>query len=111
MLARIPSLGHLLRRPGAAAPVVNECEGDYSFDGRKGLLEWQLPVIDASNKSGSMEFSAQGKPNDFYPVTVNFVSKTLYCDMRVLDVVSVDDEAPVKHSLNTYLIVEKYEVV
>lgn len=97
--------------PGAPAPVVNECEGDYSFDSRKNLLEWQLPVIDATNKSGSMEFSAQGKPNDFYPVSVNFVSKTLYCDMRVLDVVSVDDEAPVKHSLNTYLIVDKYEVV
>lgn len=97
--------------PGTPSPVVNECEGDYSYDGRKGLLQWELPVIDASNRSGSMEFSAQGKPNDFYPVTVNFHAKTLYSDMSVVDVVGVDDGAPVKHSLNTYLIVDKYEVI
>lgn len=96
---------------GSGAPVVNECEGDYRYDSRRGLLEWQLPVIDAANKSGAMEFSAQGKPNDFYPVTVNFVARTLYCDIRVVDVVTLDDESPVKHSLSTYLLVDKYEVI
>ncbi|XP_064471496.1 coatomer subunit delta-like [Ornithodoros turicata] len=96
---------------GSGAPVVNECEGEYHYDSRRGILEWQLPVIDAANKSGAMEFSAQGRPNDFYPVTVNFVSKTLYCDIKVLDVVGVDDELPVKHSLSTFFLVEKYEVI
>lgn len=96
---------------GSGSVVVNECDGDYHHDSRRGVLEWQLPLIDASNKAGSMEFSAPGRPNDFYPVQVQFVSKTLYCDMRIVNVVSVDDETPVKHSLNTYLIVDKYEVI
>lgn len=96
---------------GSGSVVVNECDGDYHHDSRRGVLEWQLAVIDASNKSGSMEFSAPGRPNDFYPVQVQFVAKTLYCDMRVMNVVSVDDETPVKYSLNTYLVVDKYEVI
>lgn len=96
---------------GSGAPVVNDCEGDYHYDSRKGVLEWQLPVIDAANKSSAMEFSAPGKPNDFYPVTVNFIAKTLYCNIRVVDVVAVDDETPVKHSLSTYLLVDKYEII
>jgi len=40
-------------------------------------------VIDESNKSGSMEFSISGMPDDFFPVTVSFISKKLYCDIQV----------------------------
>jgi len=70
-------------RSGAGAPVVGECEGDYRHDSRKNILEWRLPVIDASNKSGSMEFTITGHTNDFFPVTVNFVSKKSFCDIEV----------------------------
>ena len=31
---------------------------------------WQYPVIDAKNKSGSMEFSVAGNPDDFFTVTI-----------------------------------------
>ena len=34
------------------APVVHECEGEYRHDSRKNLLEWNLTVIDSSNKTG-----------------------------------------------------------
>ena len=70
-------------RSGAGAPVVGECEGDYRHDSRKNILEWRLPVIDASNKSGSMEFTVAGHTNDFFPVAVNFVSKKSFCDIEV----------------------------
>ena len=65
------------------APVVNECEGEYHHDSRKSILEWSLPLIDESNSSGSMEFSINGHPDDFFPVNVTFVSKKSYCDIEV----------------------------
>ncbi len=65
------------------APVVSECEGEYHYDSRKNVLEWSLPVIEMSNKSGTMEFSVAGHPDDFFPVAVSFVSKRPYCDLEV----------------------------
>lgn len=62
---------------------MGECDGDYRHDSRKNVLEWRLPVIDASNKSGSMEFTVAGHTNDFFPVSVNFVSKKSFCDIEV----------------------------
>lgn len=68
---------------GAGSPVVGDCDGEYHHDSRKNVLSWCHPVIDASNKSGAMEFSISGQPNDFFPVTVSFVAKKSYCDINV----------------------------
>jgi len=76
-------LAVVVDRSGAGTPVVGECEGDYRHDSRKNILEWRLPVIDASNKSGSMEFTVTGHTNDFFPVNVSFVSKKSFCDIEV----------------------------
>ena len=70
-------------RSGVGAPVVNECDGEYHYESRKGLLEWSLPLIDQSNKSGSMEFSINGHPDDFFPVNVTFQSSKTFCDVVV----------------------------
>lgn len=69
-------------RSGVAAPVVGDVDGEYKHDSRRNVLEWSLPVIDAKNKSGSLEFSVTGQPNDFFPVNVSFVSKRNYCDIQ-----------------------------
>lgn len=65
------------------APVIGEIDGEYRHDSRRSLLEWCLPVIDAKNKSGSLEFSIAGQPNDFFPVLVSFISKKSYCNIQV----------------------------
>lgn len=70
-------------RSGVGAPVIGEIDGEYRHDGRRNLLEWCLPVIDAKNKSGSLEFNITGQPNDFFPVHVSFVSKKNYCNIQV----------------------------
>ena len=52
-------------------PSVAECDGDYHHDSRKNLLQWNLPIIDAANKAGAMEFSVPASiPGDFFPVQV-----------------------------------------
>lgn len=64
--------------------MVGECDGEYNFDSRKSVLQWNLAVIDANNESGSMEFSIAGHPDDFFPVNVNFISKNSYCNLQVI---------------------------
>jgi hypothetical protein len=71
-------------RSGVGAPVITSCEGGYHHDSRKSRLEWQLPHVDDSNKSGQLEFSIKGHPSDFFPVTVTFTSTSAYCDIEVL---------------------------
>lgn len=95
---------------GVNAPVVAECDGDYTYE-KRGALLWQLPVIDASNKSGSMEFSCGGNADDFFPVHVSFYSKKSYSEIKVLDILEVDSEAPVKYSSETIFAPERYDIV
>ncbi|EDV95267.1 GH17851, partial [Drosophila grimshawi] len=93
-------------------PSVAEFDGTYKYDARKHVLQWQIPVIDAANKSGSMEFSCSASiPGDFFPLQVSFVSKTPYAAISALDVVHVDNDESVKYSSETMLFVEKYEIV
>lgn len=95
---------------GVGSPVVADCDGDYTFE-KRGALLWQLPVIDANNKTGSMEFSCGGHPDDFFPVQVAFFSSKSFSGIQVLDVLEVDSETPVKHSSEAILLGDKYEIV
>jgi len=96
---------------GVGTPNVAECDGDYTMDTRRSALLWQHTLIDANNKSGSLEFSVGGNPDDFFPVTLSFNSTKSFSGIKVLDCVEVDGGSPVKHSTNTTFFAEKYEVV
>lgn len=96
---------------GVGAPVVNDCDGEYHYDNRKNILEWRLPVIDSSNKTGSMELTIGGHANDFFPVNVSFISKKLYFDIKVDGMSMVDSDVPVKYSSEVVFFVDKYEIV
>lgn len=71
-------------------PVVGECDGTYMHESRRNQLVWSLPLVDATNKSGSLEFNApRAIPNDFFPVAVNFTSKSSYASIKVCDKVII----------------------
>lgn len=99
--------------PMGISPSITECDGEYNHDSRKHQLHWNLPVIDAANKQGAMEFSVPSSiPGDFFPVDVSFSSKTLYADLKPLKITSVDDDSSIiKYSSETLMYAEKYEVV
>lgn len=91
---------------------VGSCDGDYQHDTRKNVLHWNHPIIDASNKSGAIEFSVPASIiGDFFPVQLTFTSKVSYADIRAVSVLGVDDELPVKFSIDTLLYADKYEIV
>jgi len=96
---------------GVGGPVVGEVAGDYHYDQKKAILDWQLPVIDASNTQGSLEFTMPGHPDDFYPINVSFYSPKTICGLQLTGVQQGDTKAPVKHSQEKLLTVEKYEII
>ncbi|XP_017876854.1 coatomer subunit delta [Ceratina calcarata] len=98
--------------PIGCNPIVSECDGQYTHEPRRNMLVWSLPVIDSSTKSGSMEFSAPSStPADFFPLAVSFSSKTSYVNIKVSEVLLVEDESPVKFSFETVFFTDNYEVV
>lgn len=95
-----------------AAPAVSQCDGEYWFDRAHHCLEWRLPLIDSSNKQGSLEFkTAAGNVNSFFPVTVRFISKSLFCDIKVEEVVLPNEDVPIKFSQEAKLSAGTYEIV
>ncbi|XP_030763221.1 coatomer subunit delta [Sitophilus oryzae] len=98
--------------PIGSTPVVGECDGTYIHEQRRTQLIWNLPLIDANNKTGSLEFTvAKSIPDDFFPLTVSFTSRTSYASIKIIDVLSVDDDSPVKYSVESALYPDKYEIV
>lgn len=96
---------------GVGGPVVGELTGDYHYDHRKAILDWQLPVIDASNTQGSLEFTIAGHPDDFYPINVSFYSPKTMCNIQINEVQNSETRAPAKFSQEKVLTVDKYEIV
>ncbi|XP_075212338.1 coatomer subunit delta [Lycorma delicatula] len=98
--------------PIGCTPVVSECDGDYVHESRKNLLTWNLALIDSSNRTGALEFTAATAiPPDFFPINISFVCKKSYADLKVTEVLFVEDDTPVKFSSETVFYTEKYEIV
>uniref|UniRef100_A0A1S4H4R7 Coatomer subunit delta n=1 Tax=Anopheles gambiae TaxID=7165 RepID=A0A1S4H4R7_ANOGA len=98
--------------PMGITPSIAECDGDYNHDSRKNQLLWNLPVIDASSKQGSMEFSVPSSiPGDFFPLDVTFSSKIPYAELAPAKVLLVDDGSEVKFSAETVFYTDKFEIV
>ncbi|XP_012675660.2 archain 1b [Clupea harengus] len=96
---------------GVGAPVIGDVEGEYRHDSRRNILEWSLPVIDADNRTGSMEFSIAGQASDFFPISVSFVSTNNYCDIQVVKVTPVNGDGQVRFSTETSFVTDKYEIL
>ncbi|KAI4498073.1 hypothetical protein M0802_006897 [Mischocyttarus mexicanus] len=98
--------------PIGCTPIVSSFDGQYTHEAKKNILVWSLPLVDASTKSGSMEFFAPSStPADFFPLHVSFASKTSYAKIKITEVLLVEDESPVKHSIETVFFTDNYEVV
>ncbi|XP_053974641.1 coatomer subunit delta [Hylaeus anthracinus] len=98
--------------PMGCTPIVSECDGQYTHEARRNTLVWSLPIVDATAKSGSMEFSAPSStPSNFFPLHISFSSKTSYVNIKVSEVLLVEDESPVKYSVETVFFTDNYEVV
>jgi coatomer subunit delta len=63
---------------------VNHADGEYVVNSSTKSLEWKIPVMDASNASGTFEFSIPGDNEGvLFPVLVSFTSQKSYIDIQV----------------------------
>lgn len=98
--------------PEGAQLHVGNVDGKYTVDHQQGGLVWQLPTIDSSNPSGSMEFNCEGEDADvFFPVTVQFECERLICDVDVLSVTQVADGSEVTFSKQSILTPVEYSIL
>lgn len=96
----------------ASTPKVNQVDGDWRYDARKSIMLWSIDIIDASNRTGSLEFVVPNtRPESFFPVTVNFNATRTLCQVEVADVISLETGNPIKYALRTQLQTDGYEVV
>jgi coatomer subunit delta len=93
-------------------PTVAQVDGEFVYNSRAGCVEWHLPVIDASNPSGSLEFSTGAVPADsFFPVSVSFVSKHTYAEVAVTTVAANATQTPVDFVFDSSLVPESFTIV
>ncbi|KAJ3042483.1 Coatomer subunit delta [Rhizophlyctis rosea] len=97
--------------PGNGVPTIGDVEGHYQIDRQHHTIEWQLPIIDQSNKSGVLEFSVPSEDvGAFFPIRATFSAPSTFCQIDVTDVNSIQGEG-VAFSKEVALQTEEYVVV
>ena len=92
-------------------PTVNQVDGDFTYDGRRNVLRWEIQMIDKSNRNGSMEFIVPVTDGgNFFPINVDFTSRQTLCDVRVAEVTRTTDGSSVKHFGESTVVCENYMV-
>jgi len=98
--------------PGMGNPTVGEVDGSYNVNQQNRFIEWQIPIIDADNRSGSMEFNCQGNDtNSFFPVRVNFTSHQSFSNINISNIQLVENGSPVTYSHETKLMPDNYIIM
>lgn len=93
------------------APTILSVDGNHKHSASTNELLWQIDMIDASNSSGSLEFNiAQRYSEAFFPITVQFGSQQLYCNVEVVGVRTASDNAPIMYGLSKGMSSEEYVV-
>jgi hypothetical protein len=68
----------------ANPPAIENIDGIYKHDPSSGMLCWHFDQVDASNSTGSLEFTVAGSDTDvFFPIHIGFRSETLLCPVSV----------------------------
>nr|GLL46597.1 aspartate carbamoyltransferase, chloroplastic [Ipomoea trifida] len=82
------------------------------YDSRNSILEWSIVLIDASNRSGSLEFVVPAAdPSSFFPISGRFSSSKTFSDLKVTNILPLKGGATPKFSQRTQLVTENYQVV
>ncbi|KAF7721910.1 hypothetical protein EC973_003949 [Apophysomyces ossiformis] len=90
---------------------VNHVDGSYFVDRARQTLEWQLPVINSSNKSGLLECNIPGdNAEGFFPVMVSFVSDQPICGVDVVSVQSVESSTEITFSKEIVCAADDYTI-
>lgn len=72
--------------------------GAYSFHARRNvLIKRKIQLINSDSRGGVLEFTVNGRPEDFFPVGVQFSSTTPFSNIAVAGVLHSETKQPVKY--------------
>ena len=92
-------------------PTVSSHTGEWALNSSSHSLDWTIPLINAEDKSGSLEFSVGGDDAGvFFPVKVSFVGQGSIAGVKVASVTRIDG-GDVVFSEDATISVENYTVV
>lgn len=94
-------------------PKVGQCDGVYKHNTRENLLAWRIENISADNSSGELQFTLKGKNigvDSFFPVNITFSSTDPLSSLNITDIVTEDDNKPLRHSIVKKVTVEEYVI-
>jgi len=108
----IHNLTVTLLTPGLdAPPALSASAGAASYSRRDGTVTWQVPLIDASSASGTVELNLSGltSADALYPIQVAFQAPSTLCRLEVPGVQGAGGE-PLSHSATASLNVDSYTI-
>jgi hypothetical protein len=92
-----------------SSPSILSVDGSYKHIPSNHEMVWEIPIIDSSNSSGSLEFNiAQKSTEAFFPIAVGFSSPQLMCDIDVAAVKTADGSAPLLYGSSKTMSAEEY---
>lgn len=98
--------------PVPGSPTINDCDGEYQYDKRDGVLEWTIPLVDKDNTEGSLAFVVNevDASDQFFPVSVGFNSEKTFSGVKV-DGIIRSDGGDVEYSQEASFSPDVYEYV
>ncbi|OBZ79691.1 Coatomer subunit delta [Grifola frondosa] len=99
--------------PDGSYPTVSPSHtGDWALNSSSHSLDWSIPLVNAEERSGSLEFTVGGDdPGAFFPVQVAFVGQGSVAGVRLASVTRVDNGEEVVFSEDATVTVDNYTVV
>lgn len=92
-------------------PSIESIDGQMKHDPAAGMMCWHFDTVDASNSTGSLEFSVDGENTEvFFPIQVGFRSETLLCPIEITGVTSSVSGAPIPNQMTKSFVPESYQV-
>ena len=78
---------------GDSVPSITPSHGNAAFSKRDASLIWEVPIIDASSASGTVEFNVSGMASSdgLFPIQCTFTAMSTLCDLRISTVRSAEE--------------------
>ncbi|KAI9060474.1 hypothetical protein FKP32DRAFT_1595223 [Trametes sanguinea] len=98
--------------PDGSYPTVSSHSGEWALNPSSHSLDWSIPLINAEERSGSLEFSVGGDDTGvFFPVRVSFIGEGSIAGVHLASVTRVEGGDEVTFSEDATITVENYTVV
>jgi len=99
--------------PVDSVPSIVPSIGQANFSKRESTVTWEVPIVDASASTGTVEFTLTGMPSSdaLFPINVSFSAPTTLCQLAIPEVRSAEEGGgTLPFSASASLAVESYQI-